>query len=71
MKSIFVAYFSTLAVFLGCDMVWLGAMASRFYRPLLGDMALVTPRLPPAAVFYAMYPLGILFFCVLPAEGAG
>src|SRR5512140_1154805 len=70
MKSVLLAYVSSLAVFLGCDMVWLGAMASRFYRPLLGDMALATPRLPPAIAFYALYPIGLLLFCVLPALNA-
>lgn len=70
MKSILTAYISTLVVFLGCDMVWLGAMASRFYRPSLGDMALTVPRLPPAIVFYAIYPIGLLIFCVLPALSA-
>jgi uncharacterized membrane protein len=70
MKSIVIAYVSSLAVFLGCDMVWLGAMASRFYRPLLGDMALENARFAPAAVFYAIYPIGLLIFCVLPALNA-
>ena len=70
MKSILIAYGSTLAAFLGCDMVWLGIMASRFYRPLLGDMALAVPRLSPAVVFYAIYPVGLLIFCVLPALNA-
>lgn len=69
MKSMLLAYISSLAVFLGCDMIWLGAMASRFYRPLLGDMALEIPRLPPAFAFYALYPVGLVIFCVLPALG--
>jgi uncharacterized membrane protein len=70
MKSALLAYISSLGVFLGFDMIWLGVMASRFYRPLIGDIALEAPRLPPAIAFYALYPVGLVIFCVLPALGA-
>jgi uncharacterized membrane protein len=69
MKSALFGYISSLAVFLGFDMIWLGFMASRFYRPLIGDMALEAPRLPPAFAFYALYPVGLFIFCVQPALG--
>src|SRR5882757_7075277 len=42
------AYLSTLAVFLPCDMVWLGTMASRLYRPTLGNILLSDANLPAA-----------------------
>jgi uncharacterized membrane protein len=61
------AYLSTLAVFLLCDMVWLGTMASRLYRPTLGDIMLGSPNLPAAAAFYLIYPVGLVIFAVLPA----
>ena len=47
------AYLATLAVFLPCDMVWLGTMASRLYRPTLGDILLSDANLPAAGAFYA------------------
>jgi uncharacterized membrane protein len=62
-----ITYLTTLAVFLLGDMVWLGAMASRLYRPTLGDIALSGINLPPAIVFYSLYPLGLLIFAILPA----
>ncbi len=61
------AYLSTLAVFLLCDMAWLGTMASRLYRPTLGDIMLGNPSLPVAAAFYLIYPAGLVIFAVLPA----
>ena len=61
------AYFSTLVVFLLCDMAWLGTMANRIYRPTLGDMMLSSPNLPAAVAFYLIYPLGLLIFVVLPS----
>ena len=61
------AYLSTLAVFLLCDMAWLGTMASRLYRPTLGDIMLDSPNLPAATAFYLIYPVGLVIFAVLPA----
>ena len=65
------AYLSTLAVFLLADMVWLGTMASRLYRPTLADIALSGVNLPPAVAFYILYPLGLLIFAILPALKGG
>jgi uncharacterized membrane protein len=61
------AYIAALAVFLAVDMVWLGTMAPRFYRPTLGDIAVVGVNLPPAVLFYVLYPVGLLIFAILPA----
>ena len=61
------AYLATLIVFVACDMVWLGTMASRLYRPTLGDILSAEVNLPPAIVFYLIYPLGLVVFAVLPA----
>ena len=61
------AYLATLAVFLPCDMVWLGTMASRLYKPTLGNVLLSDANLPAAGAFYAIYPVGLVFFAVVPA----
>lgn len=65
------AYLSTLVVFLLCDMAWLGTMASRLYRPTLGDIMLGSPNLSAAAAFYLIYPVGLVIFAVLPALKSG
>ena len=65
------AYISTLLAFVACDMVWLGIMAPRFYRPTLGDIAVSTVNLPPAIAFYAIYPIGLCIFAVAPALKSG
>jgi uncharacterized membrane protein len=46
-----VGYFAALVTFFGGDMVWLGTMAPRFYRPTLGDIALSGVNFAPAVVF--------------------
>jgi len=65
------AYLSTLLVFVAVDLAWLSAMASRLYRPTLGDIALAEVNLAPAAVFYLLFPVGLVFFAVMPALKAG
>ena len=47
----FTAYLSTLVVFVFVDMAWLGTMASRLYRPTLGDIMLTTVNLPAGIAF--------------------
>jgi len=65
------AYLTALAVFVLADMVWLGTMASRLYRPTLGDIALSGVNLAPAIAFYILYPIGLVIFAIFPALKGG
>jgi len=65
------AYLSTLAAFVLLDMAWLGTMASRLYRPTLGDIMLATVNLPAGIAFYLIYPIGLVYFAILPALKSG
>ena len=62
-----VSYLTVATSFLAIDMVWLGIMAERLYRPALGDILRPAPDPVPAAFFYLFYPLGLLAFAVMPA----
>jgi uncharacterized membrane protein len=64
-------YIATLATFLIADMLWLGTMVGRIYRPALGDVLLPSVNFPPALVFYLIYPVGLLVFAILPGLKAG
>ena len=64
-------YLSVATTFVAMDMIWLRTMAERLYRPVLGDLLRPQPNLTAAALFYALYPLGLIFFAVLPAHGEG
>jgi len=67
----FVAYIAALVVFGILDAIWLSTMASRLYRPALGDTMLDKLRIAPALVFYLLYPVGIVVFAAMPAvQGA-
>jgi uncharacterized membrane protein len=66
-----IGYVAALLTFSLVDMAWLGTMAPRFYRPTLGDIAIHGVNLPPAIVFYALYPVGLLIFATIPALKGG
>jgi uncharacterized membrane protein len=65
------AYFGAFVVLGAADMIWLGVMANRFYRPSFGDIALAGVNLTPAIVFYLLYPIGLTIFAVSPALKSG
>ena len=66
-----VGYLAALATFVVADMIWLGLMTPRFYRPTLGDILVTGVNLPPALVFYLLYPVGLVIFAVNPALKSG
>jgi uncharacterized membrane protein len=62
-----VAYITVLLVFGAIDAAWLSTMGPVFYRPALGDILTTNLRIAPAIAFYAVYPIGVVVFAVLPA----
>jgi uncharacterized membrane protein len=66
-----IGYFGALAAFLAADMVWLGLMAGRLYRPLLGDIVAPSVNLSAAAVFYLIFPVGLAIFAIGPGMRGG
>jgi uncharacterized membrane protein len=65
------AYLVSLVTFVAIDLTWLGVMARRFYKPTLGDISVSGVNLPPAMLFYAIYPIGLVIFAVQPALKSG
>ena len=66
MTRYLIAYFSTLFVFLILDGLWLGVFMGSTYKAQIGPMMLDSPRILPAALFYAFYIVGIIVFAILP-----
>jgi len=62
---------AALFVFFLMDMVWLGTMVSRLYRPAIGDLLLSGVNAPPAIIFYLLYPVGLVIFAIVPAVRSG
>lgn len=64
----FPAAFALAALaFLALDSLWLTVMATRLYRPLIGDLMRADFDPLAAAAFYALYIAGMVSFVVLPA----
>ena len=62
-KTFFVAF----AVFLGIDMVWLTAVAPKFYKSQIGHLMADKAKLLPAAMFYILFVAAMVYFVVAPA----
>ena len=70
-KQTAIAYLASAIVFLVLDAAWLTTMADRLYRPALGRLLLDRFELAPAALFYALYVIGIVVFAVAPGLANG
>jgi uncharacterized membrane protein len=66
-KTFLLAYAFALIPMLAIDGVWLAVMSRKFYAPRLGEMMADSPRLVPAAIFYAVYLLGVSLLVIVPA----
>lgn len=66
-----VGYLAALVTMVAADMAWLAVMAPRYYRPTLGDIMISGVNLPPAILFYVLYPIGIVIFAINPALKTG
>lgn len=66
MKRAILLYLMTLIVLVPLDFLFLGVLAKDFFKaqvgPALGDVNIL-----PAAIFYLLYPLGIVVFVSLAA----
>ena len=64
-------YITALIVFGAIDAVWLSLMGPALYRPTLGDILLTDLRVAPAIAFYAIYPVGLVVFAIMPGLKSG
>lgn len=71
MRNIAITYLTVLVVFIAVDFLWLGLIALDFYKKEIGSLMLEKPRLEIAAIFYALFALGITILVVQPALSAG
>lgn len=60
LKQYVVLYFATLFIMLVADAIWLKGVMQHLFKAQLGDI--MEFRMLPAALFYVLYPIGILLF---------
>lgn len=63
---IYVGTFVAMAVL---DFIWLGVVARSWYRDGMGELMAASPNWVAAGAFYLLYPVGLVIFAVLPANG--
>ncbi len=61
-----VAYVVTGLVFLTMDGGWLALVGPRLYRPEIGSLLAEKVHVAPAILFYLIYLVGLIYFCVGP-----
>jgi uncharacterized membrane protein len=67
LKTALIAYAGSLVFFLAADMLWLGVLMTGQYQDWIGPLMREQPLLLPAAVFYLLYPAGLVVFAIRPA----
>jgi uncharacterized membrane protein len=60
------AYGMAFVVMTALDGAWLGLLARDFYRAELGALMAESVRWGPAALFYLLYPLGLVALALHP-----
>lgn len=71
MLNYIAAYGATAIVMLALDLLWLGVIATSFYRDGIGHLIADPPNLVAGGVFYLLYPAGVMLFAVAPAVWSG
>lgn len=61
-----IAYVVTGLVFLSMDGGWLALVGPRLYRPEIGELLAGKVQAAPAILFYLIYLVGLIYFCVAP-----
>jgi len=69
-SRIVVLYVIATAIFLACDLVWLGLVARGFYQRHLGYLMRNPVNWAAALVFYLLFVVGLLIFAIKPALDA-
>ena len=68
MKRFLIAYAGSGVLFVAIDLLWLSLVMSKLFKAEMPQLILEQPKLVPAVIFYALYPIGIAVFGVLPAQ---
>jgi uncharacterized membrane protein len=68
----YAASFGAIAlIMVTLDGLWIGVIAKPLYQQGIGHLMAQNPRLGAAALFYAVYAVGLLVFVVTPTSEGG
>jgi uncharacterized membrane protein len=60
-------YLATLVTLLAIDSVWLSVVSPKIYKHYIGHLMAANVNLAPAALFYLLFPIGLVVFVIAPA----
>src|SRR3954470_4550022 len=63
------AYVAALVAIGVMDFVWLRLVAMDWYQDGMGHLMAPSPNVLGAALFYVLFPVGVVLFVVMPAGG--
>lgn len=66
MKLFLALYGIAASIFVIIDAIWLSIVANSFYKEKLGKLLAEKPSLGAAAIFYALYIIGLVVFIIKP-----
>lgn len=55
-------YLIAFIVFLAIDAIWLGLIATKFYKTNIGHLMAEKPNFIAAGIFYLLFIIGVVFF---------
>jgi uncharacterized membrane protein len=70
MQKTLLAYAATTLVMVAIDLVWLGLIAKPLYQQGIGHLMAAEPKLAAGALFYLLYPVGLMIFAVVPGAAS-
>lgn len=62
-----IAYLATTLVLVALDMLWLRVIALDWYQQGIGHLMAAQMNLLAGALFYLLFPVGLVIFAVLPS----
>jgi uncharacterized membrane protein len=71
MSKYLAAYAAAALVMVALDAVWLGLVAKTYYQQGIGHLMAENPRVLVAALFYALFVVGLVIFVVAPGGQTG
>ena len=67
MTRYLVAYLAVTVVLVTLDMLWLRGIATDWYQQGIGHLMAPRAKLTAAALFYLLFPVGLMIFAVSPS----
>ena len=70
MRKYFIAFVGTAFFMTVIDLLWIGVFARELYKTGFGHLMAEQPNFLFAALFYLVFPIGLMTFAIIPSESS-